>query len=144
MKKFIVINYYQHTLRDSLKAAKLVLVSTLLSRERDLLRRRGTRNDDEGATARSPLVASVVWSSTTISRLRVRVLRPNVGRDRRLDASRYLASSTLACEERQIFYRDAVFKCHYSSQSQQDQTARWTNLEVTLNVLRNRKRYWFM
>lgn len=87
------------TLRDSLKAAKLLLVSRLLSRLRDLFRWRGTLR--VGVNPLSPLVRSDACrsggcSSATISRLLRRMPRPTHGREPRLlDANRYLAFSTL-------------------------------------------------
>jgi len=85
----------QPTFRDSLKAAKLVLVSRLLSRLRDLFRWRGTLREASGVKALSPLARLAGCSSATISRLLRRMPRPTHGKEPRLDASRYLASSTL-------------------------------------------------
>ena len=112
------------TFSDSLKAAKLVLVSRLLSRERDLFRWRGTLSDDKGVTALSPRVMPIVWSSRTMSRLLLRMPRPNVGRELRRVASKYLDSSTLALKKKKyrvisgVFKYSVCFVANFSAQSE--------------------------
>ena len=83
------------TLRDSLKAAKLLFVSTVLSRLRDLLLCRGTPREVSDVSPLSPSGVSHDCSSITISRLVRGIFWPMHGKDLLLDASIYLASSTL-------------------------------------------------
>ena len=85
----------QLTLRDSLKAEKLFVVSRPVSRLRDLFRYRGTLNEASDAIVLSSFVESDGCSSVTISRLLRRMFRPAHGREPRFDANRYLACSTL-------------------------------------------------